>query len=198
MIKLTNSLPKNITVALSGGVDSIAVTDFLSRKHNVRCVFFDHGTVASNDAFDFVIKFCTSRHIPLDVGFIQSVSPPKGISLEEHWRNERYAFFDSLDDLIVTGHNLDDCVETYLWSVLHGTPKVIPVKRNNVFRPFLTTRKQEFINWCNTKDITWLEDQSNLNTKFTRNYIRHELLPSALKVNPGLYKTVQKIVESKT
>lgn len=194
MIKLLFQLPKEITVALSGGVDSVAVADFLSRKHNVSCAFFHHGTENSEKAYNFVVEFCSNRKLPLFVGFINKEKPKKE-SMEEHWRNQRYGFFDSLDSTIVTAHNLDDCVETYLHGCLNGQPKVIPAKRNNVVRPFLTTPKTEFVSWCMRKDIQWCEDSSNRDTKYTRNYIRHELMPHALAVNPGLFTVVKKIVE---
>ena len=197
MIKLLFPLPKEITVALSGGVDSVAVVDFLSRKHNVSCAFFHHGTENSDRAFKFVSEFCNKRSLSLFVGFLNS-NKPKELSQEEHWRNERYQFFDSLDLDIVTAHNLDDCVETYLHSCLNGQPKVIPNQRNRVLRPFLTTRKTEFISWCMRKDVSWCEDTSNKDIKYTRNYIRHELMPHALHVNPGLYTVVKKIVEKQS
>jgi tRNA(Ile)-lysidine synthase len=194
MIKLLFPLPKQITVALSGGVDSVAVVDFLSRKHEVSCAFFHHGTENSERAFEFVAKLCTERSLPMFVGFIDK-DKPKEHSLEEHWRNQRYRFFDSLDLDIVTAHNLDDCVETYLYGCLHGQPKVIPRQRNRVLRPFLTTPKTEFVTWCMRKSVQWCEDSSNRDTAYMRNYIRHELMPHALVVNPGLATVVRKIVE---
>lgn len=196
MLKLLFSLPKELTVALSGGVDSMAVADFLSRKHDISCAFFHHGTENSEKAFEFVNEFCKERNLPLFMG-VMTTDKPKDVSTEEHWRNERYKFLESLDTTIVTAHNLDDCVETYIYSSLHGLPKVIPHQRNNVVRPFLTTPKREFISWCKRKDVNWCEDQSNQDLKYMRNYIRHEIVPRALKVNPGLSTIVRKIVESK-
>jgi tRNA(Ile)-lysidine synthase len=117
-------------------------------------------------------------------------------SQEEYWRRERYDFLSGLGP-VVTCHHLDDCVETYIWSSLHGTPKVIPLTRNNVIRPFLTTRKQDLIYWCESHNVPWIEDESNKNSRYTRNYIRNELMPHALHVNPGLPKLVKKIVEGK-
>jgi len=197
MLKLLFPLPNEIVVALSGGVDSVAITDFLSQKHKVTCAFFHHGTENSERALEFVAKLCTERNLPLMIGLIKN-SKPKELSTEEHWRNERYAFLDSFGDglgPIITGHHLDDCVETYLWSSLHGQPKVIPSKRNNVVRPFLTTNKQEFTNWCERKSIDWCHDSSNDDTKYMRNYVRTQLMPHALHINPGLRTVVKKIVE---
>lgn len=196
MLKLLSKPPKELTVALSGGVDSVAVTDFLSRKHDVSCAFFHHDTENSERAFKFVSEFCTDRNLSLYVGMLRN-KKPKDVSQEEHWRNQRYEFFESLDVAIVTAHNLDDCVETYLYGSLHGQPKVIPYRRNNVIRPFLTTPKQAFVDWCERKHIAWCEDLSNQDTKYMRNYIRHELMPHALHVNPGLATVVKKIVEQK-
>jgi tRNA(Ile)-lysidine synthase len=193
MLKLLFPLPKQITIALSGGVDSVAITDFLTKNHEVTCAFYHHGTENSQRAFEFVAKFCTDRDLPLLVGMLHA-SKPKELSQEEFWRNERYKFFEPLGP-VVTGHHLDDCAETYLWSCMHGTPKVIPKTRNNVLRPFLTTRKSEFINWCERKNINWCEDLSNNEVQYTRNYIRHLMMPNALKVNPGLHTVVKRLVE---
>lgn len=194
MIKLTFPLPKVVTVAFSGGVDSVAITDFLSKKHDITCAFFHHGTSECELAYQFVAKFCTERNLPLTVGMLSKSKPPE-LSLEEFWRNERYSFLSPMGT-VITGHQLDDCVETYLWSCMHGTPKVIPLFRNNVVRPFLTTRKQDFIDWCQRKGIEWYEDRSNKDVCHMRNYVRHTLLPQALHVNPGLHKVVKRIVEN--
>lgn len=193
MIKLLFPLPKKLTIALSGGVDSVAITDFLSRKHNVSCAFFHHGTANSEQAFDFVNNFCKERNLSLTIGYLKNEKNKKQ-SQEEFWRDERYKFLDQFET-VITGHHLDDVVETYIWSSMHGTSKLIPTVRNNVLRPFLTTRKTKFVNWCVRKNIDWCEDTSNADIKYTRNLIRRELLPIALKVNPGLHTTVKKLVE---
>jgi len=194
MFKLLEKIPKDIIIAISGGVDSVAVTDFLSRRHNVSCAFFHHGTENSDRAFSFVEKFCSDRNLALFVG-MSNLPKPKKTSLEEHWRNCRYNFLESLSGVIVTAHNLDDCIETYLYSSLHGVPKVIPYSRNNIIRPFLTTPKRNFIDWCQRKNIEWCEDFSNDDIRYMRNYIRHQLMPHALHVNPGLATVVKKIIE---
>jgi tRNA(Ile)-lysidine synthase len=194
MLKLLFPLPKQLTIALSGGVDSVAITDFLTKNHEVTCAFYHHGTENSQRAFEFVAKFCTERDLPLLVGMLHK-SKPKELSQEEFWRNERYKFFEPLGP-VVTGHHLDDCTETYLWSCMHGTPKVIPKTRDNVLRPFLTTRKSEFVNWCERKNINWCEDLSNTDVQYTRNYIRHLMMPNALRVNPGLHTVVKRLIEN--
>ena len=195
MIKITVPLPKQITVACSGGVDSMAVVDFLSRKHEVTIAHFNHGTQHGQKAYQFVSEYCSDNNISMVVGFCRS-EKEKEESQEEYWRRERYDFFKDLGP-VITCHHLDDCVETYIWSALHGTPKVIPLTRGNVLRPFLTTRKQDFVYWCESHNVPWIEDESNKNSRYTRNYIRNELMPHALRVNPGLHTLVKKIVEGK-
>lgn len=193
MLKVLFPLPKKLVVAFSGGVDSVAVVDFLSRKHDVTCAYFHHKTKNGDIAMDFVDKFTKERNLPLIWSTCQS-SKLKSESTEEYWRRERYGFLNELG-VVVTCHHLDDCVETYLWGCMHGTPKTIPLSNGNIVRPFLTTRKSEFISWCERKNIDWCHDTSNDDTKYTRNYIRHELMPHALHVNPGLHTVVKKIVE---
>lgn len=197
MLKLLFPLPKRVIVAFSGGVDSVAIVDFLSRKHDVACAFFHHRTENSDKALDFVAKFCTERNLPMFVGHLAGEKPKK-MSWEEYWRVKRYDYLEMMagDDYpVITGHHLDDCVETYLWSCMHGKPKVPQLKRGNIWRPFLTTPKNKLIDWCQRKNVSWCEDTSNDDTNYTRNYIRHKLMPHALKVNPGLHKVVKKIVE---
>lgn len=196
MLKLLVPLPKKITIACSGGVDSMAVVDFLKRKHDITIAYFHHGTDHGEKAFSFVANYCADNDLPMMYGQCRSEKDTKE-SQEEYWRRERYDFFKDLGP-VLTCHHLDDCVETYIWSALHGTPKVIPMIRNNVLRPFLTTRKDEFKSWCIRHDVPWIEDESNQDTKYMRNYVRNVLMPQALHVNPGLHTLVKKIVENKT
>jgi tRNA(Ile)-lysidine synthase len=193
MIKLLFPLPKQVTVAFSGGVDSVAVADFLSKKHDVICAFYHHGTENSERALKFVSQFCTDRNLPMFLGVLNR-DKPKDMSYEEFWREERYQYLATLGP-VITAHHLDDCVETYLWSAMHGKPKVPNIIRGNVIRPFLTTPKSELINWCKKKELSWCEDLSNEDERYTRNYVRKNLVPHAMHVNPGLYKTVKKFVE---
>jgi len=194
MIKLLGELPKDPVIALSGGVDSMAVADFISRSRNIKCAFFHHGTESSQQGFELIARYCAYRKWPLALGRISSPKD-KVESPEEFWRNQRYTWLDTLGEGVITAHHLDDCVETYLWSMMHGTAKVIPYRRNKIVRPFLLTPKQEFVEWANTNQVPWVDDASNKDTRFMRNYVRHELMPHALHVNPGLAKVVARKVK---
>ena len=73
---------------------------------------------------------------------------------------------------------------------MHGNPFLIPHVRDCYVRPFLQTRKSVLEDWCMRKDVTFLEDPSNQDVRFMRNFIRHEVVPKVLHVNPGIYKTL--------
>ncbi len=193
MWRLTTKIPNELVVALSGGPDSMALLHFVSqsRKRKVTAAVFDHDTGMFEKAMPVIEELCKNLEVPIVTGKIQS-EKPKGKSPEEHWRDERYAWLDSLDMPILTGHNLDDVVETYLWSALNGFAKLIPTTRNNVLRPLLAVTKMELLFYCDKHKIKFVEDPSNDDRKYTRSKVRNDLLPVALQVNPGLYNMIKR------
>ena len=193
MIHLSFSPPKDVAIAVSGGCDSMAVLDFLRRSRNVTALHFNHQTPEADSYQSLVEKYCAQHHIPLIVGTLND-TPDFGVSLEDFWRQQRYSFFDDARSLlpVITCHHLDDVAETWLFTSLHGTPKLIPSRRGAYQRPFLETRKAVFEDWCVRKGVPYIDDPSNADTRFMRNYIRHELMPKALRVNPGLHKVLRK------
>ena len=196
MLTLQGKIPRSITVACSGGVDSMAVVDFLKRNHTVTLLFVDHCTEASELAKAFLRIYAWSHaNITLKVVNISNSEVPKGTSQEEHWRNERYAIFHDHHEAVVTCHHLADCAETWVWSSMHGKGKIIPYRNHNVIRPFRLVRKQQFIDWCKKHTVAWSEDSSNADTKYMRNFIRHEVMEKMLVINPGLHTVIKKKVE---
>jgi len=193
MIKLNQKLPEQAGIAVSGGVDSMAALDFVRRKHSVTAYFFDHDTPTSKAGLKVVRHYCDRMGIPIKVGTHTRDKYTKE-SLEEYWRNQRYAWLNQQPDTIITAHHLDDCVETWIWGCLNGTPRLPKAHIKNIIRPFLSTTKADLINWCKKNEIAYYEDVTNTDIAFTRNYIRHELMPHALKVNPGLAKVIKKKV----
>ena len=195
MIKLQGKLPRELYVACSGGIDSMAALDFLSNNHDVTVVFFDHGTTTSREALNHV----SVQAKKYDCGFMYGQigrAKRDDESQEEYWRNERYKFFHSINGTVVTGHHLDDCVETWIWSSMHGEGKIIPYANKNVVRPFRMTRKRDLELWADLKGVEHKEDDTNADTCYTRNYIRHEMMPHVLRVNPGIHKTILKKVRA--
>lgn len=196
MIKLLTALPRQVSVAVSGGADSMAALDFICRGgREVRVLHFDHGTPHGTVARDFLEAHCKTHGLNLVVSGLRR-ERVAGESLEEFWRAERIRFFkeQSCHGPIVTAHHLDDAVEWWIFTSLHGAPRVMPIENRDtgVMRPFLATEKSELIDWCTRKGIPFVQDPSNDSRDYMRNRIRHDIVPHALGINPGLKKVVRK------
>ena len=179
----------------------MAVVDFLlNGKHNVTLAHFDHGTEYGKNARRVVEEFSEERKLTMFTQTIKSDVNFKGKSKEEVWRNQRYNFFDELLEFydhripLITCHHLDDQIETWIFYCLRGNPKLIPYRRGNIIRPFLVTKKEAFIDWCDRRKVQYLSDPSNLDSKYMRNHIRNNIIPLAMVVNPGLDKVVRRKV----
>ena len=169
----------------------MAALDFLRRNHNVTVLYYHHATPHAHDAYRFLLEYCRKHDIDWYPTVDRLWGAPPTSNKEEVWRERRYKFFDEFTDMpIVTCHHLDDCVETWLFSSLNGTGKIIPRKRNTVVRPFRLTRKRDLELWAAMHDVPHIEDDSNKDTCYSRNYIRHVMMPHVLRINPGIHKTI--------
>lgn len=193
MIRVIGKIPANVTVACSGGIDSMVFTHFLLQgRRRVNLAYFNHDTHHSQIAQKFVENFAEDNKLNLFIGRAKGRKGKR--SLEEFWRDERYDFLQRISsDYTITCHHLDDCVETWLMSSFHGQSKLIPFQRNNnIYRPFLMTSKKVIKEYAERKKILWIEDPSNQKTNFMRNHVRHNIIPQVLKVNPGIRSTIRK------
>lgn len=204
-LKLLKHLPEGSTaVAFSGGPDSAAVLDFLLNTRKVLVLMFDHGTGRQEQGLKVLENLIRSResnnkpvNYSLEVGRIEDPEIPKGTSDEEYWRNARYNFFDKFNMYnIITGHTLDDNVETWLWSCATGNPRLIPYKRNNVYRPFMLNTKQDMYAYCLKNSVPWFDDPTNLDYSNMRGIMRTKVIPEMLRINPGLFTTVKNLILS--
>jgi tRNA(Ile)-lysidine synthase len=126
--------------------------------------------------------------------------------LEETGRKIRYEFFQELAKeykakLIITAHHADDNLETILMNFVRGAgvkglagmKELENLTKNlTLFRPLLQFSKQHILDYLKTKKIPYKIDKSNKNTIYTRNYIRHKIIPSLKKLNPNLAETTAK------
>ncbi len=196
MFKLLVPIPKEIFIAVSGGIDSMVVLDFcMMMKKQITVLNFDHGTEFGKTSTEFITDFCDKKGIPLIKGQIKSDIDWSNKSKEEIWRSCRYEFFkrnSNPNNKIITAHHLNDAIETWIFTSLHGNPFLIPSKRDNFIRPFLISEKELFVQWANNKKVPYLDDPSNNDTHYMRNLIRHDIVPNALRVNPGLPKVIRK------
>lgn len=192
MIRVEGKIPREIVVAVSGGIDSMAILDFLRRSHDVSVAYYNHLTPSGIKAYDFLTAYCDKHKLEFISDEITGHPKPAHKSMEEHWRDERYKFFHNIRHPVVTGHHLDDCVETWVFTSMHGDSRTIPYSRGNVIRPFRHNRKRDLKLWCDLKNVPYVEDESNNDTKYMRNFIRHEMMDHVLTVNPGIHKMVRK------
>lgn len=195
MIKVLGEIPKGeFGIACSGGVDSMAILDFLVKgRYTPHVLYFNHNTEHGHEAEKFITEYCGQRGLKLTIGRTE-LKPTS--NKEKIWSDLRYQFFSQFDFPIITCHHLDDCVETYLFSCLRGFQSVIPYSKANVIRPFILNEKSEFEKWCKQKSVPFIEDKSNDCLDYSRNRIRHQIIPEALLVNPGLKTVVKKMINS--
>jgi len=192
MIRLLGKIPNTVTLACSGGPDSMAALDFIVKgRKNVKVAHFDHGTSHGSEARKFVHEFCIGNDIPVTIG-TNIAKKNSGESWESFWRDQRYRFFNSIDGPIITVHNLNDVGEWWLFTSSRGNPRLIPYRNGKIIRPFLMTPKHELELWCERFVIPYVEDPGNVDFKFARSRIRNNIMPEILKVNPGFLTVMRK------
>ena len=183
MFKLACKIPSEVEVAVSGGPDSIAALAFLKNsRRKVSAAFIHHRTETSERSYQVVSAVCASLDVPLRYTTLASVDS-KDTGLEATWREKRYEFLDQSPIPVITGHHLDDAVEWWIFSSLHGKSKLIPRIRGSYLRPFLLTRKELLVKYF---------DKTNLLTDRPRVLIRNKMMYDCLEINPGLHKTIRK------
>ena len=171
--------------------------------HNLR------GDEADADA-EFVQELCRRLEVPL---YLRRVDVPAhveatGETVEEAARNLRYACFRELIesgavDAVATAHTLDDQAETVVMKLLRGAwteglsaiHPVLKVTGGRIIRPLLGVRRAEIEAFLREQGRTWREDSSNADTAYTRNRVRHELMPVLRGFNPNLEQALGNIAE---
>jgi tRNA(Ile)-lysidine synthase len=204
MIKLPEG---SILAAVSGGADSVAMLYMLLRSgQKVVAAHYNHGMRHSADGDEvFVCALCNKLGVPFVSGRGDVISVSGGKALEEVARKMRYAFLERERarrklDWIATAHNSDDNAETVLMNLVRGTGLSglcgIPYQRGNIVRPVLHISRDDIIKYLRAGDIPYRDDESNFDTAFRRNYIRHEVIPELKKLNPSLTESVTRLTGS--
>lgn len=183
----------SVVLALSGGLDSMVLLDALvpfCRQHQVRlrAVHVHHGLSAwADDWQQHCQQQCQQRQVPLRVHTVSLHRQPRQ-SLEAMAREARYqALAQELQtgDVLVTGHHLDDQAETFLLAARRGAgieglsamPVARPFAGGQLLRPLLALSRQQLRHEAEQRQLCWVEDDSNRNTDFDRNFLRHQVLP---------------------
>ena len=201
-----------IVVGLSGGADSTLLTYLLLLHYGaarLHCIHVHHGIRGEEADRDeaFVRRFCASQGLVLTVRYfdIPALAAESGEGVEECARRIRYeSFFTAAgeDGCIATAHNADDNAETLLMNLTRGMgPKGacgIPWQRGNIYRPLLAVSRQEVELLCAHFGLQYVVDSTNLDTVYTRNRLRHSVLPQLKAINPKMTEAVARFTESMT
>lgn len=202
MFKLTHQLPKKYWIAVSGGIDSMAVLNWLykpNRKNSLLGVLhINHGTGSfANDATSLIKSYCDILKVPIEILSLDN-SPPQGESKEAWWRNKRYEFFYSFIEPVIMAHTFDDCLEEYIMcTMVRGYQSTIPYNNRNCIRPFRLWKREDIEIYMTWNNYPWIEDPSNKDVKYKRNLIRHNIVPEIKKLNPGVYNIVRRLIEKR-
>ena len=204
----------SILVAFSGGADSAVLLTLLQKEclaRNIRLAAFHvnhmiRGNESDRDA-TFCRAFCNERNIPFAYQNINipSLANAQKKGLEETARIERYRLLSEFAQKegfaqIATAHNATDHFETILFHLVrgmsvHGAGGIHPL-RGNIIRPLLSFTKEEILAYAEQKGIPYVTDSTNYNTDYTRNHIRHNILPLLYSINPHAEEAILRFSES--
>ena len=213
-LKKSGLIKKNekILVAFSGGPDSVFLYNllFFLREYysiEISLIYVNHNLRedVEND-LNFVEEFSKENNVPL---YIESVDVRKYAaenkkSIELAARELRYEAIEKVlqnlnYDKIATGHNLDDNIETFIFRLLRGTSlkglKGIPSERKNIIRPILQFEKKEILNYLQENKKSYIIDYTNSENNYTRNYIRNEIFPMFVNINPTFRNKVNGLIQ---
>jgi tRNA(Ile)-lysidine synthase len=191
-----------LVVGLSGGVDSVVLLDCL--RSAARSLSFHLSALHVNHQLSpnatqwaaFCRRLCRAQRVPFRA---ESVKVARGAGPEAAARSARYGVFAREDcDFIVLAHHRDDQVETLLLQLFRGAglkglaamPFVRKAKGKeaghpSVLRPLLDMTRAEILDHARRRKLKWVEDESNADSYFLRNYLRREVLPAVARRFPG-------------
>ena len=185
-----------VVVACSGGPDSIALLYLLNKAAKnlnleIFVAHFNHRLRGRESDKDEL--FVSNVADKLGIDFIAG-SANKTIRSEEEARVERYKFLENVmvgkdAKLLAIAHNLEDQAETMMLNIIRGTGirglYSLRSKRGHIIRPLLFAKKIELLSFLEEESIPFRTDKSNLDLVYTRNIIRHKILPEIEKINPS-------------
>jgi tRNA(Ile)-lysidine synthase len=192
-----------LIVGFSGGLDSTVLLHVLAShaalSHRLTAVHIHHG-ISANAGYwqDHCEQLCQDLNIPF---LARSVQFDRSANLEEGARIARYAVFSSLlshEDCLLLGHHLDDQAETVLLQLFRGSgidgmaamTQWGSLGLGTIARPFLSHSRKQLEDYARSHDLQWIDDESNQEIQYSRNYLRHEIMPLLVKKWPGLVKNI--------
>lgn len=198
-----------IVAAVSGGADSICLLHLLCRLREVYpfslfCAHINHMIREEADAdATFVEKICNDWRVPflLHKADVLSRAKKDKISVELAGREERYSFLKSINtDFIMTAHNKNDVAESIFLHLsrgcgLQGLCGISHKREDGIYRPMLNFSREQIEAYLIQNNISWREDATNTDTIYTRNKIRHEIIPRFLEINPSFLDAVSRLTD---
>lgn len=199
--------------ALSGGRDSMCLLHILLELapeygFSVACAHYNHRLRDSESDRDarFAEEYCTRLGIPIYLGSgdVAAFAREKGLGVEEAARKLRYAFLERTADeigaqKIATAHNAEDNAETMLLNLIRGSGLSglggIPPVRGRIIRPLLKTSRAEIESYLEEKGIPHVEDSTNARDDYTRNRLRHGVLPVLRELNPAFVQNISRTAD---
>jgi tRNA(Ile)-lysidine synthase len=208
-LRLFNPETDKILLAVSGGMDSVALADLFYRAGYLfgiaHCNFQLRGEESEMDAH-FVEQIASRMNCECYVERFNTDEYVKqhGVSVQMAARELRYKWFDQLLSekgyhYLATAHHLDDQIETFFINLLRGTGiaglhGILPIQ-NNVIRPLMFSNRKEIENYINDNQLNFRIDKSNLSLKYQRNRIRLQLIPVLAEINPDYQRAINETIE---
>lgn len=198
-------------VGLSGGADSVCLAHILSQSkkklgiEKIKGIHIHHG-IRGEEAdrdLEFSRNFCKKYGLEFVSYYVNVPEEAKktGESIEECARRIRYDFFEKSGcDKVATAHNLNDNIETFVFNLTRGASLSglcgIPYTRDIYIRPLLNCSREEIEKYILDNDLSFVTDSTNLSDDYTRNKIRHNILPLFFELNPSFDKSFGKCIDS--
>lgn len=201
---------KKVLIAISGGIDSCVLAHiFYKLKYDIslaHCNFMLRGKESNKDEI-FVKELGEKLQVPTyTIRFdTEEFATRNGISTQMAARDLRYNWFKQLTDennidYILTAHQKDDVIETFLINLTRGTGldglTGIPEVNGNIVRPLLLFTRNEILIFATKHKLQWREDSSNSSIKYVRNKVRHKVVPFLKELNPNLLETFSHTLEN--
>ena len=193
----------NLFVGYSGGLDSTALLHALNAepllRSHIKAVHINHGISPNALVWqNHCEQFCKKQGI---LFIDKSVYFEHNANLEEQARIARYAAFSSLlsrNDCLLLGHHLDDQAETVFLQLFRGAgvdglaamQDKYSLGEGALLRPLLQQSRSDLEHYAKVHGLTWIDDESNWDARYSRNYLRHEIIPLITKRWPGVKKNL--------
>lgn len=198
-----------IVVAVSGGVDSCVLLHLCSMHFAPSSLLAVHINHQLQENADEMENFCYEYAKKLGISFV-SQRLEVGINhsnLESRARTLRYQAFSKIisqHDVLLTAHHADDQVESVFLNLLRGSgiagirgiAKYVNQFNLHCLRPLLAISRHEILEYANTNKIEWVEDPSNIDQSFNRNYIRQSIFPLLKKRWPEVEESFSKVTQN--